>query len=128
MGFAVVMVFLCQTFNKTIIYANYQINKDAITKIFCINKDKPKMQCNGKCHLKKELEKETKKDELPTNPVKEKSEFQFFSPTPSHKRFIASFVVIKYSSYFLTLFSDKHVNIILHPPIVYSLKSRVELN
>lgn len=27
-----------------------------ITKKFCINKDKPELQCNGKCHLAKQLQ------------------------------------------------------------------------
>lgn len=35
----------------------YAINYDYITKTLCINKAKPKMQCNGKCHLMKELAK-----------------------------------------------------------------------
>ncbi|GGX17945.1 hypothetical protein [Aquimarina muelleri] len=34
---------------STIVY--YQYNIDTIIKKFCINKDRPKLQCNGKCHL-----------------------------------------------------------------------------
>lgn len=34
---------------------NYQLNIDQITEQFCVNKDKPKMHCNGKCHLMKKL-------------------------------------------------------------------------
>ena len=35
----------------------YAVNYEYISKILCVNKDKPKMQCNGKCHLMKELAK-----------------------------------------------------------------------
>ena len=35
----------------------YVINYEYISKVLCINKDKPKLQCNGKCHLMKELAK-----------------------------------------------------------------------
>ena len=35
----------------------YVVNYEYISKVLCINKDKPKMQCNGKCHLMKELAK-----------------------------------------------------------------------
>ena len=35
----------------------YVMNYEYISKVLCINKDKPKMQCNGKCHLMKELAK-----------------------------------------------------------------------
>lgn len=38
---------------------DYAINSDYIADNFCINKDKPEMHCDGKCHVKKEMEKET---------------------------------------------------------------------
>lgn len=33
---------------------HYQINRADYLK-HCVNKDKPKMRCNGKCHLKKRI-------------------------------------------------------------------------
>ncbi|TDD78925.1 hypothetical protein E0F89_03950 [Flavobacterium caseinilyticum] len=35
----------------------YVVNYEYISKVLCINKDKPKLECNGKCHLMKELAK-----------------------------------------------------------------------
>ncbi|MEN9488966.1 MAG: hypothetical protein RL494_1231 [Bacteroidota bacterium] len=35
----------------------YVVNYEYISKVLCVNKDKPKLQCNGKCHLMKELAK-----------------------------------------------------------------------
>lgn len=35
----------------------YVVNYDYITKVLCVNKAKPQMHCNGKCHLMKELAK-----------------------------------------------------------------------
>ena len=37
--------------------AEYVVNYEYITKTLCVNKAKPKLQCNGKCHLMKELAK-----------------------------------------------------------------------
>jgi len=37
---------------------DYVVNYDYITKVLCENKEKPELQCNGKCHLMKELAKE----------------------------------------------------------------------
>ncbi len=71
--------FLLQPLSKLLILVDYEINKAAITQIFCVNKNKPKMNCNGKCHLKKQLEKEDKKQESAPFSSKEKSEIQFFS-------------------------------------------------
>ncbi len=51
---------------KTIITTNFFINQDDIIELFCINKDKPQLQCNGKCHLAKELVKvETQNEDQP---------------------------------------------------------------
>ncbi len=33
----------------------YQLNIDYIIENYCINKNKPELQCNGKCHLAKQL-------------------------------------------------------------------------
>jgi hypothetical protein len=38
-------------------FIEYALNKDYIAKNLCINRDKPKSCCAGKCHLKKELAK-----------------------------------------------------------------------
>lgn len=35
--------------------AYFQLNIDYIIETYCINKDEPKLQCNGKCHLTKQL-------------------------------------------------------------------------
>ena len=39
---------------------DYLINKDYIAKTLCINKDKPKSCCKGKCHMVKQLQKTSK--------------------------------------------------------------------
>ena len=36
----------------------FTINKEAIIKEFCVNKANTKLKCDGKCHLKKQLNPE----------------------------------------------------------------------
>jgi hypothetical protein len=36
---------------------DYALNKEYIAKNLCENRNKPKMHCNGKCHLMKQLKK-----------------------------------------------------------------------
>lgn len=43
-------------------YVEYVLNQDYIAEFLCINKDKPKLQCNGKCHLVKEIKKQKEND------------------------------------------------------------------
>jgi len=35
--------------------AYYNLNIDYIIENYCINKEKPELKCNGKCHLAKQL-------------------------------------------------------------------------
>lgn len=42
---------------------DYLINKDYIAKNLCVNKDKPKSCCKGKCHMVKQLQKTNKNTE-----------------------------------------------------------------
>jgi hypothetical protein len=98
--------------------ADYELNKDYITKNFCVNKAKPMMHCNGKCHMRKELAQQDKKENsLPYQNLKDKSELQYFSkaelikynePTEISKSdFIYSFFIPKVSA-----------SSIFHPPQV----------
>lgn len=46
-------------------YAYYYLDKSDFIENLCVNKDKPEMHCDGKCHLKKVAEKSTKNDKEP---------------------------------------------------------------
>lgn len=71
---------LTQNVSKLIIVINYGINKEFISKKFCVNRDKPKSCCEGKCELKKQLDEEEKKENLPSG-LKDKFEKQnYYSP------------------------------------------------
>ena len=73
------LVVLYQSSVKTLILSNYLLNKDAITKNYCINKNKPAMHCNGKCHLKKQIQKQESKENLPPLKLKQNEEINLFS-------------------------------------------------
>lgn len=49
---------LMQTFSTVVIVAAFYANRDYIATRLCENRDKPKMQCNGRCSLNKQLAKE----------------------------------------------------------------------
>jgi hypothetical protein len=36
-------------------YLYFQMNIDAIVAKYCVNKERPQLQCNGKCHLGKTI-------------------------------------------------------------------------
>lgn len=57
--------------------ADYFINTGYIVKNLCINKEKPKMHCNGKCYLAKQLKNQQKQEQAPVT-KKDNLEVQLF--------------------------------------------------
>lgn len=103
---------------------DYVVNYEYITKVLCINKAKPKLQCNGKCHLMKELAKASE-NETPTSSNKKitsnELEVLFFEEIKSFK--ITSIyledrqkVSNNYSELYFYLNSDS----VFRPPIFIS--------
>lgn len=53
-------------FNQWLLFSSYSFNKAYISSVFCTNKDKPELHCEGKCFLDiklKELEQKNKQDQ-----------------------------------------------------------------
>lgn len=54
---------------KTFVTLNFYANQAEIAELFCINKEKPQLQCDGKCHLATQIEKvETEEKNTPFTP------------------------------------------------------------
>ncbi len=61
----ILVFYICR---PVIPYIQYAVFKDYIAKKLCVNKDKPKSCCQGKCYLEKQLKKSTE-----TSDTEEKS-------------------------------------------------------
>ena len=62
----------------------YAFNYEYISKVLCENKDKPKLNCCGKCHLKKQLAKaseETSNNSDKKHTIKSETELLFIEKT-----------------------------------------------
>ncbi len=97
----------------------YVVNYEYISKVLCVNKAKPMMHCNGKCHLMKELAKASENEK----PISDKKivvhefEILFFQEIKSFE--ITSFsntsqVVV--NAKYLNLYGHLHNNFAFHPP------------
>jgi hypothetical protein len=64
--------------------AEYTLNKAYIALALCENKDKPELQCEGKCHLAKEITKANaagKKENKPASPrINFNNDFSYLNP------------------------------------------------
>jgi len=44
-------------------YLYFQMNIDVIVAKYCVNKERPQLKCNGKCHLNKQITLATQEDD-----------------------------------------------------------------
>lgn len=103
---------------------DYVVNYEYISKVLCVNKAKPKMECNGKCHLMKELAK-TSESETPISSNKKVAshelEILFFEEIKSFK--ITPIYLDKnqfLNSNYSDLYSYLNSDSVFRPPIFIS--------
>ena len=99
-------------------FLEYAVNYDYITQVLCENKAAPELECNGKCHLMKELAKASE-DEKPLSSHKKsmsESEVLFFQEFQQNVVFTStpSFVVI--SNFYFNNYSHLLFDTSYRPP------------
>lgn len=48
---------LLKAFLAPVIFIDFKLNQDYITKVLCINREKPQLDCNGQCVLMQKMQK-----------------------------------------------------------------------
>ncbi|UOB17473.1 hypothetical protein [Abyssalbus ytuae] len=93
----------------------YIINKDYIAEFYCVNKDKPMLNCDGKCYLAKmiQAQQEDKKQNLPGIDLREYP-IGFVNITECNLRNPKEF--INKSFFYQELYSYQIHPSIYHPP------------
>ncbi|MBW7869091.1 MAG: hypothetical protein H3C31_12280 [Brumimicrobium sp.] len=109
-------VILYYSFFQIGTFFNYVKDIKGYTEQFCVNKDKPTLHCNGKCHLVKELAQQEKQKEnkdlqiMPEiNLFVEDSPIELFSNPNINE-------VIKHTYFYKSFFSNENVDATYPPP------------
>ena len=88
-------------------FLEYAVNYDYITQVLCENKAAPELECNGKCHLMKELAKASE-DEKPLSSHKKsmsESEILFFQEFQQNVVFTSTPSFVMISNFYLNNYS-----------------------
>jgi len=100
---------------------DFELNQNYIAKNLCENRNKPCCHCNGKCYLKKQLNKADKETSNGTSSQKDQETVLFFAEQkntvslPFHENIL--------TKYLLRNFSFSHQNLygsVFHPPQINS--------
>lgn len=111
------MLFLLVAFQQALIIVHFKLNQQKIEQEFCINKDKPEMQCHGKCHLKKELQK-TDNTDLELNSIYKKIDIVLTSNYEFTVSVLKTITSNKVSIYKKFRLSEPYLEIFVPPPIM----------
>ncbi|MCB0514553.1 MAG: hypothetical protein R2798_14130 [Chitinophagales bacterium] len=107
-------------FREAAIFVSFKYNQEFIAQYLCINRDKPEMQCHGKCHLKKSIEESEKRQQQGANPINEKpaDTTLFFTQTTTvfGKYFYQTSNIKTFSSFLINLYKFSFHIRIFHPP------------
>lgn len=107
---------LTQTFNKVAIFSVYLLNKEFITAKYCENKNKPKMHCNGKCHLNKQLKEQDKHENSAKNNSKDEQETQLFCQSFINMNAFLNWINCNSNLNYLEKKSDPELSSVFRPP------------
>ena len=112
---------LFMLFKPIIPFLEYAAFYDYIKNELCVNKEKPKLQCNGKCHLKKELAKASDSENSKDKNHSSSSEHQIVFFHDAYKIAPVTFIkeqnskiLTSYNRIYKFHFTDS----IFHPPLV----------
>lgn len=110
---------LLSSFSGMVSFAGYQLNKSFIAKVLCINKEVPEKNCQGKCHLKKELEKQEDQQKNSGNTIDDK-QFNIFNGIGSTISFnsLPIFVSAKFPLKNASFYNKPVLNSVFHPPAI----------
>lgn len=114
-----ISLFVSNTLIKLGLFINYQIKKTEITRKYCENKAKPMLNCNGKCHLAKQLAKQEKQENSSSETNKFKLEIPDFTAnilSPLIFSYPALSLDSNFNYHYSEFRSDSYLDETFHPP------------
>lgn len=112
------VLILVNSMRASFTYAYYNLDPVGFIAALCENTDKPELQCNGKCHLKKVAQSQDKKENTPESIVDFK-ELIFYPSLITSFELIETFNDKKpLMASYLNLYSFNDLNNCFHPPRV----------
>lgn len=104
-------------FSRFIVYASFQLNKEYIASVLCVNKAKPQLQCKGKCYLTKKI-KQAEQEEKSQERDSQKNRLMDAIITKRITLKLPFHIINTPSNCEIPFLIPEHSSIIFHPPQV----------
>lgn len=114
-AYFLILSLLSANLSRYFVYVGFEFNKNYIAATLCENRDKPVLQCNGKCYLSKQLKRQADNEKKQERESK-KSNFHDASITDRFELLVAFSFVRKQIVPELPFVLPVHSVFIFHPP------------
>jgi hypothetical protein len=111
------LAFLLQSSAYLLILAGYEVNKDYIAKNLCVNRAKPAMKCNGKCHMHKLMQAQEKRENKGVPGAKNIPQIVLFGFEKQAKLNNFSKTIIPAFTAYAFRITALHKAAVFHPPV-----------
>lgn len=101
-------------------FLEYVVNYDYISQVLCENKAIPDLECNGKCHLMKELAKASEAEKPLSSQKKSvvKFEIMFFQKIQEFTVLTSNSTILVVNSYYFANYTFLVLDAPFRPPII----------
>lgn len=111
-------IVLLQNFGTAVVFISYKINQAYIAANLCENRNNPRMHCNGKCQLRKQLQREEQQEQKNPYAQKENKEVTLFCEQLVFSGEAPSFdITTELTAFYLMKPTYSPANSIFHPPL-----------
>lgn len=109
------IILLSNSIRVSLVYGWYTLDVESFIDQLCENKDKPQLECNGKCYLSKMIASDSSQDEQKI-PVLEWEQLVFFQPEIREDNQMAIAASAGISFHYLATYTKGYFHSIFHPP------------
>jgi hypothetical protein len=112
-----ILLLSLQCFYKLGMISYFQLNRDYIAEVLCINKEKPLSKCHGQCFLKRKLNLADETPKAPAPVSKVKGEIIFFLVSPCYRLGQQALLQpLEMNSAYHKIYSFDYSSSTFHPP------------
>lgn len=111
------IVFSFQAFYSSALTVWFYSNQSKITELFCVNKAKPEMKCNGKCYLSKKLKESNSDATEQPSALKQLVEISLCVVATFNYNFKIESYKQTLNPYYFNVYFFRHETSIFHPPL-----------
>ena len=115
---ALILLMSAQSVYKLGVITYFQLNREFIVEVLCINKEQPITMCQGQCFLKKNLQQADDVAQSPTPTGKEKVDFPTFLISENSYTFKRCSGSAPMNTVYIDTASSEHLSKAFHPPTV----------